>query len=139
MTSWHTARRVPKSRAAGQLIAAKRTPAELAALVDRVEANVRANVATLRHSLGNQGAESDLREVFLAMFPHGLTFEPTRTPDGSRQIWLIRGDADFAAVTGQEPVSPVSFSSRPLREELQTKPGVRMRLDFLALSTRQLM
>jgi hypothetical protein len=77
----------------GQLIAAKRTPAELAALVDRVEANVRANVATLRHSLGNQGAQGDLREVFLAMFPHGLTFKPTRTPDGSRQIWQISGDA----------------------------------------------
>lgn len=33
------------------------------------------------------------------MFPNGLTFEPARTPDGSRQIWKISGDADFAALT----------------------------------------
>jgi ABC-type transporter Mla subunit MlaD len=51
-----------------QLIAAKRTPEELAALVDRVEANVRANVASLRGALAEQ---SDLREVFQAMFPPG--------------------------------------------------------------------
>jgi site-specific DNA recombinase len=87
-----------------QLIAAKRTPAEFAALVDRVEANVRANVAALRRSLADQ---SDLRDVFLAMFPHGLTFEPARTPDGARQIWKISGDADFAQTTG--PAEPSRF------------------------------
>jgi hypothetical protein len=43
-----------------KLIAAKRTPEELAALVDRVETNVRANVASLREALAEQ---SDLREV----------------------------------------------------------------------------
>ena len=67
-----------------QLIAARRTPAELAALIDRVEANVRTNVAKLREALGD---EADRREVFQAMFPDGLSFEPTRTPDGARQIW----------------------------------------------------
>jgi hypothetical protein len=72
-----------------QLIAARRSPAELAALVDRVEANVRTNVAKLRESLAD---EADRREVFQAMFPEGLTFEPTRTPDGSRQIWKISGN-----------------------------------------------
>jgi hypothetical protein len=78
-----------------QLIAARRTPAELAALIDRVEANVRTNVAHLRQALVGQ---ADLREVFQAMFPDGLTFEPARTPDGSRQIWKISGNADLAAV-----------------------------------------
>src|SRR5262249_7710863 len=92
------------------LIAARRTPAELTALVDRVEANVRANVAKLRDALADQ---ADLREVFQAMFPDGLSFEPARTPDGSRQIWKISGDADFAAVTEG---SLVSFSSRPRRD-----------------------
>jgi hypothetical protein len=82
-----------------QLIAAKRTPEELAALVDRVEANVRANVASLREALADQ---SDLREVFQAMFPRGLTFEPARTPDGARQIWKISGDADFATLLGSK-------------------------------------
>ena len=102
-----------------QLIAARRTPAELAALVDRVEANVRTNIALLREALA---AKADLREVFQSMFPGGLTFEPARTPDGSRQIWNISGDADFASLlrgrrsdrgfecvatpTGFEPVLP---------------------------------
>jgi hypothetical protein len=64
------------------------------------------------------------------MFPDGLSFEPTRTPDGARQIWKISGDADFAAVTEG---SLVSFDERPQRGTLQTKPSVRMPLDFLAL------
>lgn len=93
-----------------QLIAARRTPGELAALIDRVEANVRANVARLRQALVDQ---ADLREIFQAMFPDGLTFEPARTPDDSRQIWKISGNADFAAVT--EP-GLVSFASRPQRD-----------------------
>jgi hypothetical protein len=102
-----------------QLIAAKRTPADLAALVERVEANVRTNIAALRSALTEP---SDLREVFHSMFPNGLTFEAARTPDGMRQIWRISGDADFAAIlkgkrsdrgfecvatpTGFEPVLP---------------------------------
>ena len=84
-----------------------------------MEANVRTNVASLREALAEQ---SDLREVFQAMFPRGLTFVPARTPDGERQIWQISGDADFAALlrgkrsdrgfecvatpTGFEPVLP---------------------------------
>src|SRR4051812_12509528 len=51
-----------------QLIAARRTPGEMAALIDRVEANVRTNVARLRQTLVDQ---ADLREVFQAMFPEG--------------------------------------------------------------------
>ena len=80
-----------------QLIAARRTPADLAALVDRVEANVRSNIRSLREALADQ---ADLGEIFQAMFPQGLTFEAARTPDGTRQIWKISGDADFAAVVG---------------------------------------
>jgi hypothetical protein len=112
-----------------QLIAAKRTPAELAALAQRVEENVRANIRSLREELA---AQVDLREVFQAMFPDGLTFEAARTPDGSRQIWKISGDADFGAFTEADLVS---FGTRPQRGTMQTKPGVRMPLDFLALPT----
>lgn len=93
-----------------QVIAARRTPAELTALIDRVEANVRTGFAKLRESLAH---EADRREVFRAMFPDGLSFEPSRTPDGSRQIWNISGDADFAAVTEG---SLVSFGERPQRD-----------------------
>ena len=93
-----------------QLIAAKRTPAELAALAQRVEENVRANIRSLREALATQVG---LREVFQAMFPDGLTFEAARTPDGSRQIWKISGDADLAAATEGDLVS---FASRPRRD-----------------------
>lgn len=81
-----------------QLIAARRTPADLAALVERVEENVRTNVRSLRAALMEQ---ADLREVFQTMFPKGLTFEAARTPDGMRQIWKISGDEDFAAILGK--------------------------------------
>lgn len=119
-----------------QLIAAKRTPAELATLVDRVEANVRANVARLRQSLADQ---ADLREVFLAMFPNGLTFEPARTPDGERQIWKISGDADFAAVTEG---SLVSFGKRPQRGVTRSEPNLarfvsESRVDVMSAARRQ--
>lgn len=104
-----------------QVIAAKRTPAELAAVMDKVEANVRANVANLSQGLADPG---DLREVFQSMFPNGLTFEPARTPDGSRQIWKISGDADFARAT--EPADPARFRSRSDPNGIRT-PGQRFR------------
>jgi uncharacterized protein YoxC len=64
-----------------QLIAARRPPGELAGLIDRVEANVRANAARLRQALVD---------------------EPARTPNDSRQIWKISGNADFAALLGSK-------------------------------------
>lgn len=104
-----------------QLIAAKRTPAELAALVDKIEANVRANFASLRTALADQ---ADLREVFKAMFPDGLTFEPARTPDGARQIWKITGEASFEHAAGPAgSTGPVSNASRPQRGVMQSEPG----------------
>ena len=99
-----------------QLIAARRSPSELAALTERIEINVRANIARLRQALADQG---DLREVFQAMFPDGLTFEPTRTPDDSRQIWKISGYADFAAIAERDLVS---FGLRPQRDS-NPRPG----------------
>jgi site-specific DNA recombinase len=93
-----------------QLIAARRTPAELAALIERVERNVRYNVAKVRQALADEG---DRREVFQAMFPSGLTFEPTRTPDNSRQIWMISGEADFAVITENDGSSRFRLRSDP--------------------------
>jgi hypothetical protein len=81
-----------------QLIAAKRTPAELAALVDKVEANVRANVASLGPPWPTRPT---LREIFQAMFPDGLTFEPARTPTAP-------------ARSGRSRATPIS-SGRPNR------------------------
>ena len=42
--------------------------------------------------------ESDRREVFLALFPDGLTFAPARTPGGERQVWRITGDVDLGSL-----------------------------------------
>ena len=57
----------------------------------------RARLLALRSALAEQ---RDLREVFLALFPEGLTFTPARTPNGERQIWEIEGAASFAALLG---------------------------------------
>jgi hypothetical protein len=47
-----------------QLVAARRTPAELAALVDRVESNVRARVTALRHPLDQADSVRSSRPCF---------------------------------------------------------------------------
>ncbi len=96
------------------IIAAKRTPDDLAALVTKISA--RSRLHDLKKALADQ---QDLREVFLALFPDGLTFTPARTPDNQRQVWRIRGAASFnglldqqlgpdyvATPTGFEPVLP---------------------------------
>jgi hypothetical protein len=67
-------------------------------------------MAKLRDALAE---EADRREVFQAMFPSGLTFEPTRTPDQSRQVWMISGEADFAAITGDRGSSRFRLDSGP--------------------------
>ncbi len=99
----------------GQIIAAKRSPDELVAMVTKIEGAARKRLRSLRAALANR---SDLREVFLALFPEGLTFVPARTPDGARQVWQIKGAANLgqlvegagpdyvATPTGFEPVLP---------------------------------
>ena len=68
------------------MIAAKRTPDEVASLVTQIEATARARLRDLRTALADR---RDLRDVFLALFPEGLTFTPTRTLDGARNVWRI--------------------------------------------------
>lgn len=57
----------------------------------------RARLHDLRSALAEQ---RDLREVFLALFPDGLTFTPARTPDGKRKIWKITGKANLQSLVG---------------------------------------
>ena len=83
-----------------QIIAAKRTPAELANLITTIEASARARLTDLRNALTDR---RDLREVFLALFPEGLTFTPARLPDESRQVWRVSGSASFSSVVGGNP------------------------------------
>jgi hypothetical protein len=61
-----------------QLIAAKRTPAELAALIDRVEANVRTNVAKLRDALTDEAVH----------VRSGKSAATRTSPSSLKQIWF---------------------------------------------------
>jgi hypothetical protein len=89
---------------------AKRMPVELVALVERIEDSARRKLSNLRAALTDQ---RDLREVFLALFPSGLQFTSTRTPDGARQVWKISGSASYSSLvdqTGPERVAtPTGF------------------------------
>ncbi len=78
-----------------QIVATKKTPAELTKLVKHIETTSRTKLADLRAALAN---ESDRREAFLALFPGGLTFASARTPDGKRQVWRIAGDIDLGSL-----------------------------------------
>ena len=80
-----------------QIIAARRTPDELASLVTRIETSARSRLHDLRTALADR---RDLREVFLSLFPEGLTFTPARSPDGARQVWRISGAASFDRLVG---------------------------------------
>jgi hypothetical protein len=80
-----------------QIIAAKRTPEDLAAMITKIESGARARLQDLRSALADQ---RDLREVFLALFPEGLTFTPARTPGGERQVWEMEGAVSFATLLG---------------------------------------
>lgn len=75
-----------------QVLAAKRTPDEVASLVTQIEAAARKRLRELRETLAER---RDLRSVFLALFPDGLTFSPARTPDGARRVWQISGAANL--------------------------------------------
>src|SRR5262249_46902264 len=52
-----------------QIGAAKRTPAELAAMIDKVEDSMKARLADLRSALADR---RDLREILMGLFPKGL-------------------------------------------------------------------
>jgi site-specific DNA recombinase len=114
-----------------QVAASRKTPEEIAAIIAGVEATCRARLKNLRAALSDP---DDLRDVFLAMFPDGLTFTaesfveevPSRRRcmrksdknlkrpvlRKNRRIWRAKGAATLgglnlvATPTGFEPVSP---------------------------------
>jgi hypothetical protein len=98
-----------------QIIAVKKTPAELTKLVKQIETTSRVKLADLRAALAD---ESDRREMFLALFPEGLTFTTARTPDGKRQIWQISGDIDLGSLTDGAGSRIVTIP-RPANDENQ--------------------
>ena len=78
----------------GQILAAKRTPDEVAKVMARVADAVRDKLHDVQAALANK---DDLRAVFKSMFPDGLTFSPEwgRDENGRRKIWRASGDACF--------------------------------------------
>ena len=72
-----------------QVAASRQTPEEIAALIANVEATCRARLKDLRAALSDPG---DLRDVFLAFFPEGLTFtaESVTEEVPSRRRWWHR-------------------------------------------------
>ena len=88
--------------------AAKRTPDEVASLVTQIEAVARERLRDLRTVLADR---RDLREVFLALFPAGLTFTAARLPAESRQVWRIQGEANLGSVIAS--TSPDRVATRP--------------------------
>lgn len=75
----------------GDLAAAKRTPEAALALLAGAEAEITDQLRDMRRTLlTNPG---DARELFLAMFPKGLTFSEDQQE--GRPIWAIRGMAQL--------------------------------------------
>jgi hypothetical protein len=89
-------------------------PDELLAPTE-IEESARAKLADLRNALA---AQTDLREVFLTLFPDGLTFTADRSPDGARQVWRITGEANFGSLV--EPSGPDCVATPTGRAAIET-------------------
>jgi len=80
-----------------ELATAKRTPAEMAALMPRVEAGATARLADLRKA---PSRPDDLRQVVLALFPDGIKLIPDEA--SARQVWKIEARPDLGALAGAD-------------------------------------
>ncbi len=120
-----------------QIAAARRTPDEVASLMDTVEATCRQRLTDLRTALS---APTDLREVFVALFPDGLVLHPDIAPDDrprrpskrgrrvrspsvatrpprNRRIWRAKGAvslSDHFALRPQRDLNPCRRRERPV-------------------------
>lgn len=74
------------------LAAARRSPDETSAQMARIEAAAREHLAQLDQAMADDRA--GLRDVFLSLFPEGLTFRPHQRE--SRHVWVISGTANLA-------------------------------------------
>jgi hypothetical protein len=91
-------RRATRARSLEVRIATLRqTPNELRSIVDQAEAAVRERLGNLRAALADG---TDLRQIFLRLFPNGVKFHPTRA--GARQGWRIEGAAAIGRVAVNE-------------------------------------
>src|SRR5262249_44764567 len=90
-----------------------RTPAELSAMIDRVEDSMKARLADLRSALTDR---RDLREILMGLFPKGLEFSPTRVNDGERAVWKMKGPAVYKVFARPAEPVPVQSELRPQRD-----------------------
>lgn len=79
-----------------QIAAAKRTPAELAALIAEVEREAKAKLEDLKAGLGRP---ADRRQVFQVLFPDGVKLTPARTE--TRQVWSIEAKVSLESLKGR--------------------------------------
>jgi hypothetical protein len=79
-----------RTGAASIAIGARRTPKELAEIIDRVEATAARTAAICTRALRDK---KDLRHVFHALFPSGLSVQSPGLE------WKIEGEADLALLT----------------------------------------
>ena len=105
-----------------RILSAKKTPDELAKLVKQIEISARTKLADLRGALRD---ESDRRQLFLALFPDGLTFAPDRTPDGKRHIWRITGDIDLGSLIDPTGTRIIT-TPRPANDSAKPSEGRRL-------------
>lgn len=77
-----------------------------------------AQAPTVRRIFDEAVAEqTDLREVFLTLFPNGLTFTADRSPDGARQVWRITGEASFGSLVDSSGPDCVATPTVPHANE----------------------
>lgn len=74
-----------------KLAEAERLPGEASAQMEKIEATARERLTRLDQVMA--GDRAGLREVFLALFPEGLTFRPYQREN--RQVWAISGSANL--------------------------------------------
>ena len=88
-------RRIEKLKIA--IESARRTPAMVTDLLDKVETVVREKLADVRAALAADPAGA--REVYAALFPEGLAFEPAEVTSTKnrrvRKVWAISGTASL--------------------------------------------
>lgn len=87
-----------------QLEAAERAPEEIAGIIRGAQETAVAKLQNLQEALSRREA---LRDVFLTLFPEGLTFTPAWVENRSRRVWQVEG---FARLGG------VPIDKRPQRD-----------------------
>lgn len=86
----------------------RRAPEELRGIVERAEAKVRERLGDVRTALLDR---SDLRAVFLRLFPEGIRFHPGRV--GNTQVWEIGGVLDRRYLVEGDGVPMCTLDSDP--------------------------